>query len=55
MPSNLDFYRRREQEERAHADRAQDSRIGTIHLEMVSLYARLIALESEEPLLKQVG
>lgn len=55
MSSNLEFYRRREQEERALAAQAQDQRISAIHLEMASLYARLMALESEEPYLKQVG
>lgn len=55
MSSNLDFYRRREQEEQAHAAQAQDHRIRAIHLEMASLYARLIVLESEEPMLREVG
>ena len=55
MSSNHDFYRRREREERGIAAEAKDHRIRANHLEMAALYARLIALEAEEPQLKQVG
>lgn len=52
MSSNLDFYRQREREERVTAAKCKDPRIAAIHLEMAALYERLIALETEAPLLK---
>lgn len=55
MSSNLDFYRRRESDERATAAQTQDPRIRGIHLEMAVLYAKLAAIDVEGPLLKQVG
>lgn len=55
MSSNLEFYRRRECDERATAAQSEDARIAAIHLEMAALYARLIALEAEAPLLKQAS
>lgn len=55
MSSNLEFYRRREQDERITAAQTEDPRIREIHLEMAGLYARLASLETEGPALKQVG
>jgi hypothetical protein len=54
MSSNLDYYRRREHEERATAAQADDGRIRDIHLEMAGLYARLCTVEAERPYLQQV-
>ena len=55
MSSNLDFYRRRHEEEQALAAQSMDARVRAIHLEMVSLYAKLIALETDEPPLRKTG
>jgi len=55
MSSNLDFYRRRYDEEQALAARSRDARVRAIHLEMVSLYAKLIALETDGPPLRKTG
>lgn len=55
MSSNLEFYRRREREEQLTAAQTEDPRIAAIHSEMAALYTRLIALEPEGPLLKEVS
>jgi len=55
MSSNLEFYHRRHDEEQALAAQSMDSRVSAIHLEMVSLYAKLIELETAEPPLRKTG
>lgn len=40
--NSVEFYRRREQKERALADRAFDPHIGRIHREMAERYAALV-------------
>lgn len=41
--ADLEFYHRREQQERSLADRAPNAEGRRIHLEMASCYARMIA------------
>ncbi|MFD1613090.1 hypothetical protein ACFSCW_14890 [Sphingomonas tabacisoli] len=55
MASNIEFYLRRERDERLAASESEDPRIAAIHLEMAALYARLVSLEPEAPALKRVS
>ncbi len=49
MSEDIDFYRRREQEERELADKATTPGIKGIHLEMAGAYAQLSGSSAIQP------